>query len=626
MPPPDDILCEQLVRALRPLVREAYLSEWAAHQIPLGTDTVQARQQGWENATLILLLLSPDYLASDACYQEMLNALERQQQGEVRVLPILLRPCDRSAPPLATVRCLPDSGQAVTSWGNREQAFFNIAQEIRQLIGLPRVVVSGGHGQLPRVRDVGLDQLRVHAALVEVPYIERDQQDKLEEAVGPGRAALVVGHSMSGKTRLAAEVVKQKFPDALLLLAESGKALRGLFDGGLDLEGLVVWLDDLERFLGGDGLTVGLLDRLITGRAIVVATIRTQQRETYRPSDTLRAPEWEVLQRFSEIPLQRRLTDDELHCVRATLTDPGILAAVNHYGLAEYLGAGPEALDKFEKGEITNPIGYALVRAAVDWHRTGLIRPVSKQVLTMVLPAYLAGRPDVPRTKQAIDEGLIWATTKINETVALLGQVFTGSNGPLFEAFDYLVDQLTRFSMSVPDPMWSLALEQAEPSELFTIGWVAVRADKLAAAEMAFQQAMAGGHAEWAPGAAFGLGAVLEVQGDREGAKAAYQQAIASGHAKWAPNAAFGLGRLLEVQGDREGAKAAYQQAIASGHAEWAPRAAFGLGRLLEVQGDQEGTKAAYQQAIASGHAEATPRAAYRLEQLLKSTPPSGTL
>ena len=77
--------------------------------------------------------------------------------------------------------------------------------------------VSGGHGRLPRVRDVGLDQLRVHAARVQVPYIERDQQDKLEEAVGPGQAVLVVGHSMSGKTRLAAEVIKRKFPDALLL-------------------------------------------------------------------------------------------------------------------------------------------------------------------------------------------------------------------------------------------------------------------------------------------------------------------------------------------------------------------------------------------------------------------------
>ena len=138
------------------------------------------------------------------------------------------------------------------------------------------VAVSGGYGRLPRVRDVGLEQLRVHAARVQVPYIERDQQERLEAAVGPGQAVLVVGHSMSGKTRLAAEVVKRKFADAPLLPAESGKALRELFDGGLDPAGIVVWLDDLERFLGVDGLTVGLLNRLTTGGAIVVATIRSR--------------------------------------------------------------------------------------------------------------------------------------------------------------------------------------------------------------------------------------------------------------------------------------------------------------------------------------------------------------
>jgi hypothetical protein len=181
-----------------------------------------------------------------------------------------------------------------------------------------RLAVSGGRHRLPLVRDVRLDQLRVHAARVRVPYVERDQQGKLEEAVGQGQAVLVVGHSMSGKTRLVAEVVKRKFPHALLLAAVSSKALRELFDGGLDPAGLVVWLDDLERFLGTDGLTVGLLDRLTTGGAIVVATIRVEQRETYRPQDELRPPEWDVLQRFSEISLQRRLTDPELGRVRAS--------------------------------------------------------------------------------------------------------------------------------------------------------------------------------------------------------------------------------------------------------------------------------------------------------------------
>ena len=42
---------------------------------------------------------------------------------------------------------------------------------------------------------------------------------------------------------------------------------------------MVVWLDDLEQFLGPDGLTLGLLSRLASGKAILVATIRSQARE-----------------------------------------------------------------------------------------------------------------------------------------------------------------------------------------------------------------------------------------------------------------------------------------------------------------------------------------------------------
>jgi len=484
--------------------------------------------------------------------------------------------------------------------------------DTRERLLKQRVAVPIEHRQLPLVRDVGLEELGVHAARMQVPYIERDKQVEFEEAVGQGRAVLLVGHSMSGKTRMAAEVVKRKFPDARLVIAGSGKSLRELFDGGLDPAGIVVWLENLERFLG-DGLDMNLLNRLITGRAIVVAAIRTEQWETYRPQNKLWPPEWDVLQRFSEISLQRRNTNAELNQIQAAVTDPRVLAAVKHYGLAEYLGAGPEALDKFEKGEIANPVGHALVRAAVDWRRTGLTRPVSEQVLARGLPTYLADRPDVPRTKQAIDEGLAWATAKINQTVALLGQVFTGSNGPVFEAFDYLVDQLTGTSTPVPDPMWSLALEQAESTELPVIGLAAYDAGKSATAETAWRQA-----ADEAPGAANNLGVLLEEQGDLEGAKAAWQRAIDSGHPEAAPGAAYNLGVLLEEQGDLEGAKAAWQRAIDSGHADQAPRAARNLGVLLQKQGDLAGAKAAYQRAIDSGHPEAAPKAAYNLGVLLE--------
>ena len=294
------------------------------------------------------------------------------------------------------------------------------------------VAVPSRQNRLPLVREAGLTQLRVHRAQVQVPYVERDVQQQVAAALGWGRSVLLVGHSMAGKTRLAAQVMRQRFPDAPLLIPESGKALRELVGEGLDPAGVVLWLDDLERFLGPDGLTIGLLTRLASGKSLLIATIRSQVREAYRPRKELRPPEWEVLEAFTRIGLQRRHTDAELHRIRAVVIDPNVLAAVRDYGLAEYLGAGPLAIDKFEQGEMAQPVGRALVRAAVDWRRSGLTHPVPKRVLTSstLVDVYLTDRPDVTRDEGALDQGLEWATEEINETVALLGRRFTGSAEP----------------------------------------------------------------------------------------------------------------------------------------------------------------------------------------------------
>src|SRR5262249_3499530 len=147
--------------------------------------------QGWEDATLILLLLSPDYLATDTCYQEMLDALERQQRGEVRVLPILLRPCDRSAPPLATVSCLPSNGQAVTSWADQDAAFHDIVQDIRQTLDLPYASPRSTREQknrallLKRVHKNWIDGVFV-PSLREVTRLTLSLQERPDALVHPG--------------------------------------------------------------------------------------------------------------------------------------------------------------------------------------------------------------------------------------------------------------------------------------------------------------------------------------------------------------------------------------------------------------------------------------------------------
>ncbi|WP_092514564.1 toll/interleukin-1 receptor domain-containing protein [Afipia sp. GAS231] len=51
-------------------------------------------------ANTMLLLVSPDFIASDHCFQiEMQRALDRHAAGEARVVPVILRPYDRHTAP-----------------------------------------------------------------------------------------------------------------------------------------------------------------------------------------------------------------------------------------------------------------------------------------------------------------------------------------------------------------------------------------------------------------------------------------------------------------------------------------------------------------------------------------------
>lgn len=87
-------------------------------------------------ASIILLLVSPDFLASDYCWDvEVMRAMKRHKSGEARVIPVLLRPIeDWRGVPFSMLQPLPLNSRPVTQWGNRDEAFASIAQGIRTVV------------------------------------------------------------------------------------------------------------------------------------------------------------------------------------------------------------------------------------------------------------------------------------------------------------------------------------------------------------------------------------------------------------------------------------------------------------------------------------------------------------
>jgi tetratricopeptide (TPR) repeat protein len=138
----DEKLRDRLEVHLSALKREGLISGWHDRKIGAGTEWKDAIDDNLKAASIILLLVSADFLASDYCYDvELKYAMDRHQKSQARVIPVILQPCDWNTSIFAKLQALPTNGKAVTKWQNRNDAFVNIASGIRNIL---KEVGSGG--------------------------------------------------------------------------------------------------------------------------------------------------------------------------------------------------------------------------------------------------------------------------------------------------------------------------------------------------------------------------------------------------------------------------------------------------------------------------------------------------
>ena len=131
----DEELRKLLETHLSLLRRQRLINEWHDRCITAGYEWQDEIDQHLENAQLILLLISPDFIASDYCYEvEIKRALAKHDTGAARVVPIILRPADWQHSPFSKLQCLPTDAKPITTWTNPDEAFLNIVQGIREII------------------------------------------------------------------------------------------------------------------------------------------------------------------------------------------------------------------------------------------------------------------------------------------------------------------------------------------------------------------------------------------------------------------------------------------------------------------------------------------------------------
>jgi NB-ARC domain/TIR domain/APAF-1 helical domain len=133
----DEKLLKKLKGHLSPLQHQGLITIWYDRHIRAGAVWEKESNQRLNEADIILLLISPDFMNSHYCYGiEMQCALERHKDGEATIIPVILRPTYWHEGPLGALQALPADGRPVTSqtWGSQDEAFYAIVLGIRSAI------------------------------------------------------------------------------------------------------------------------------------------------------------------------------------------------------------------------------------------------------------------------------------------------------------------------------------------------------------------------------------------------------------------------------------------------------------------------------------------------------------
>ena len=433
------------------------------------------------------------------------------------------------------------------------------------------------------------------------PYVARGADAALRDALQPGKLVLLVGPSKVGKTRTAFEALADSWPHARLAVPTPAGLSQLANHPRLreTADPIAIWLGDLYPYLDntdgaaefGPWLMARLTDR--PGPTVVLATMLPQERA-----------------RLEATPALANLAPVTIE-LASTLEDPAEQAAAREayrrenlagVGLGEQLAHAPALLQAYRDAQAGEGVRYAVVRAAIDWARAGLHRPVPETDLRDLLQEVLqAERPGLSVRDDVISDALHWARTPQPGT----GQATLLSIHPLpdggrgYLPCGYLVaadDGQAGSPRPIPEPFWGQVLDRIPAPSAMAVGLSALLRGSITGAIAAYRKAAEAG----APDAMAKL-AWLQMQlqpPELDDALDWWERAAERGHII----AMINLAALLAGADtpNVDGARHWYEQAARAGNID----AMVALAELLVSQDspDLDGAKHWWQQAADAGH------------------------
>lgn len=533
----------------------------------------------------------------------------------------------------------PVTDAIMKAWASRTGHQIRQGERARQI----EHELSGNPKGLSRVReaiDAGL--LGVHPSIPlsahadtslspDLPlYVPRDIDAELHKWITEHREKggflLLAGPPAAGKTRCAYELIVRTLPDWRILSPATPSQLTDYVQAIPARRKLLVWLDEIQNFLGPGGLTADTTRRLLSCRKpviIIVATIWPKDYDSLTTlADTISAPtsgivtqkaasvtspstdareiliklarRWDLLPGFTEAEYERTR--------HLAARDPRLAEALEleeSPNVPETLAAAPALISRWLNGG--DAYGAAVITAAVTARRCGHPEPLPPGILEALAQANLTPEALAHAGKDWFQAALTWARQPVRgEAAPLTPQSRTPGTVDGDHVSDILVQHALRNGNApwsdIPYAIWQLLIDHASPGACLDIADAAhsdTHAHAFRIAERASRKA-----ADTGDGVAlFNLGGLEYDQGNTTEAELWWRKAWKAGQ----PDAMSNIGVLFSDQGNTTEAARAYRAAAKAGSTD----AMNNLGKLYHSRARTRDAEKWWRKAAKEGHPEA---------------------
>ena len=221
----DETHVDDLVKYIAPLKDKGSIEYWYDRKIVAGEPFQEKIDVNLENADIVCLLISADFLSSEACSKERKAALESERKRGTTVVPIILSECGwLDYEEISSLLALPTDGKPISSFPSPDKAWKNVYDGIKNVIGNHRTIklLKNTEPFLHFLNDaesltkasshkeiVSLDDVFIHPELGksdDLGKYERklNSRDLMASLLG-GRKIVISGENQSGRTTLCNE-------------------------------------------------------------------------------------------------------------------------------------------------------------------------------------------------------------------------------------------------------------------------------------------------------------------------------------------------------------------------------------------------------------------------------------